>query len=134
MPKYIVKPGRSFHYIRVWSAGETVDYPGPPGEALILVDGETPWTSPHQQGCEPGGQAAVESVQPDLAGRLDRARTSSPGVDFGAEPTTLSELQAQDRARADAEREKWGGADPAAFDHDGDGKPGGSRRGRPKSA
>ena len=129
MPRYRVKDGKSFHFIRIYGGGEIVDYPGPAGKALELVEGEEPWTDPFQSGCGPagaGGSAPAGADAPaDLASRLNRALSQMPDVVMGGEGDTLKSLQAQDRKREDATRDKWNGADPASFDHDGDGAPGG---------
>jgi hypothetical protein len=131
MPLYRVKNGKSFFYTRIWTAGEQVDYPGPAGTALELEDGEDPWPSQFQQGCGPeaaGGSAPLGADAPaDLTDRLNRARSQMPDVVMrGDEPQTLSDVQAQDRVREDATRDKWNGADPASFDGDNDGHAGGS--------
>lgn len=112
MPLYRVKDGKSFFYTRIWSAGEKVDYPGPAGKALELVDGEEPWTEPYQLGCGPagaGGSAREGADAPaNLADRLNRARSQMPDVVMRSdEPETLSGIQAQDRVREDATRDKF---------------------------
>lgn len=114
MPLYRVKNGNSFFYQRIWSAGEEVDYPGPAGTALELVEGEEPWTSDFQQGCGPdaaGGSAPQGADAPaNIADRLNRARSQMPDVVMRSdEPQTLGDLQAQDRARVDAADDKLAG-------------------------
>lgn len=109
MPRYRVKTGRRFHYIRIYEGGEAVDYPGPAGQALELVEGEESWPADAKQG--ETAPAEVTAPPADLVDRLNRARSQSPSVVMrGDEPATLADIQKQDRARSDAEADRLKGS------------------------
>jgi hypothetical protein len=107
MPQYRVKTGRRFHYVRIYEPGEIVDYPGPAGAALELVEGQEPWPQDGKQGELPTPEAE-SGPQNDLVDRLNRARSQSPDVVMrGDEPATLSDIQKQDRKRVEAEKNRY---------------------------
>lgn len=105
MPLYRVKTGRRFHYVRIYEPGEVVDYPGPAGAGLELIEGQDPWAGKQGEAAAP---EVADGPQDDLVDRLNRARSQSPSVVMrGDEPATLSDIQKQDRKRVDAEKGRY---------------------------